>query len=569
MGSTLVGGTKDMYLPSISVHFSNNSLRINIASSRFKNNTKNKGIFCFIKALCGFYGRYKTVKRKIRQKLIILMFYQYNSTVQVAEDMKVTVAVLDKNGENVVERILDVLDSFELWVPSHFGLITPKKSLVEKNVEIIKKQGLKSSTVAGYLTSKSNSTSDYEHLQLDNSALLFEGRVYSSVPKTAVMEQVGKNPLHCEATLQTLMEQADGDYLFLMLKDGWVAAGRDPIGVQPLYFGENRDIAAFASNKKALWKLKIENPVSFPPGNLGFVSKDGFKFKPVKTLSYQEPKSITIDYAAKQLQTLLEESIKRRVQGLKEVAVAFSGGLDSSLVAFLASKCGVKVNLLHVSLENQAETQEAMKAADELSLPLQINLFKDSDVEKALPKVVELIEEPYPIKASIGVPFYWAAENAAETGFKVMLAGQGADELFGGYQRYVTECCKDGSEAARKTMFNDVVRIHESNLERDLKITSFHDVELRVPFGSYEVAEFALSLPIECKLEQKPDTLRKLVLRKVAQNTGMPASIADKPKKAVQYSTGINDAVKRIAKKQQKTVTEYINELFQQSKNNP
>jgi hypothetical protein len=49
----------------------------------------------------------------------------------------------------------------------------------------------------------------------------------------------------------------------------------------------------------------------------------------------------------------------------------------------------------------------------------------------------------------------------------------------------------------------------------------------------------------------------------------MPASIADKPKKAVQYSTGINDAVKRIAKKQQKTVTEYINELFQQSKNNP
>ena len=77
---------------------------------------------------------------------------------------------------------------------------------------------------------------------------------------------------------------------------------------------------------------------------MGFVNKEGFKFKPVKTLSYIEPKSITIDEAAKQLQTLLEESIKRRVQGLKEVAVAFSGGLDSSLVAFLANKCGVKVN---------------------------------------------------------------------------------------------------------------------------------------------------------------------------------------------------------------------------------
>jgi asparagine synthase (glutamine-hydrolysing) len=182
---------------------------------------------------------------------------------------------------------------------------------------------------------------------------------------------------------------------------------------------------------------------------------------------------------------------------------------------------------------------------------------------------VELIEEPDPVKASIGVPFYWAAQQAAEAGFKVMLAGQGADELFGGYQRYVNECCQDGSEKARQTMFHDVVKIHESNLERDMKICGFHAVELRLPFASFEVAEFALSLPIECKIEQKPDTLRKLVLRKVAQNMGMPASIADKPKKAVQYSTGINDAVKRIAKKHEKTVNEYIDELFQRSKNNP
>jgi len=195
-----------------------------------------------------------------------------------------------------------------------------------------------------------------------------------------------------------------------------------------------------------------------------------------------------------------------------------------------------------------------------------VHLFKDSDVENTLPKAVALIEEADPIKASVGLPFYWAAEEAAEAGFKVMLAGQGADELFGGYQRYVTEYCKQGSEAVRKTMFNDVVRIHESNLERDLKITGFHDVELRLPFASFELAEFALSLPLECKMEQKPDTLRKLVLRKVALDVGMPSSMVDRPKKAVQYSTGINDAIKRVAKKQGKTVNEYINELFQESK---
>ena len=480
--------------------------------------------------------------------------------------MKVTVAVLDKHGDNAVDRVLEVLNSLGVGQSSHFGLVSPKKSVFEKSLGILRRQGLNSSTLVGYVSSKPTSASGYEFLQLDDAALVFEGRVYSPISKAAVMEQVAKEPLHCEALLQTLIANADGDYSFLMLKDGWIAAGRDSVGVQPLYYGENQRVAAIATNRKALWKLGIENPISFRPGNIAFVNREGFQFKPVKTLTYTEPTSITLDEAAKRLQALLEESIQRRTHDVKEVAVAFSGGLDSSLVAYLASKLGVKVNLLHVSMENQAETEEAIEASDGLNLPLQVHLFKDSDVEKTLPKAVALIEEPDPIKASVGLPFYWAAEKAAEAGFRVMLAGQGADELFGGYQRYVNEYCKDGSEAVRKTMFNDVVRIHESNLERDLKITGFHDVELRLPFASFELAEFALTLPIECKIEQKPDTLRKLVLRKVALNVGMPSSVVDKPKKAVQYSTGINNAIKRVAKKQGKTVNEYIGELFQESK---
>jgi asparagine synthase (glutamine-hydrolysing) len=195
-----------------------------------------------------------------------------------------------------------------------------------------------------------------------------------------------------------------------------------------------------------------------------------------------------------------------------------------------------------------------------------VDLFKDSDVEKTLPKVVSLIEEPDPVKAAIGIPFFWTSEKAAEAGYKVMLAGQGADELFGGYQRYVNEYCTEGVEKVHKTMFNDVVGIHESNLERDLKITSYHDVDLRLPFGAYDVAEFALSLPIECKIEPKADTLRKLVLRKLAHNIGIPAFMADKPKKAVQYSSGVNNAIKRVAKAQNKTAAEYVEMLFKNSR---
>jgi asparagine synthase (glutamine-hydrolysing) len=480
--------------------------------------------------------------------------------------MKVTVAVLDKNGDNAVDRVLNVLDSFSGRQPVHFGLAAPQKGVFEKSPGILRRQGLDSSTVVGYVSTKPAQASEYEFLQLDEASLMFEGRVYAPIPETAAMEQLTKEPKHCEAILQTLIQKADGDYAFYMLKNGWIAAGRDPVGVQPLYFGENKEIAALATNRKALWRLDIENPISFPPGNLAFVNKLSFQFKPIKNLTFSPPTAISLDKAAIKLQMLIEESIKRRINGVNDVAVAFSGGLDSSLVAYLANKLGVKVNLIHVSMENQAETEEAIEASAALNLPLQIYLFKDSDVENTLAHVVALIEEADPVNASVGLPFYWAAQKASEVGWHVMLAGQGADELFGGYQRYVTEYCKDGSEKVRETMFNDVVNIHESNLERDLKITGFNDVQLRLPFASFDVAEFAMSLPLECKIEPKADTLRKLVLRKVALNVGMPTSVVDKPKKAVQYSTGTNDAIKRIAKKQGKTVNELVTGFFEASK---
>ncbi len=409
------------------------------------------------------------------------------------------------------------------------------------------------------------SSYDKQHcVRLGNATVLFTGRIYSPIPAASGAEILAKKLEQADRikASEAFLKEVEGDFTFMIVEPERIIAGRDPVGVQPLYYGENGNVTAFASNRKALWKLGIDDVRSFPPGNVAIVSREGFKFKPVKTLAYAQPKPVTMPEAAEALKKLLERSVQRRVSGLKEVAVAFSGGLDSSVVAYLASKCPVDVHLVHVSLENRPETEEAKKAADALNLPLQFSLFREADVEKVLSKVVELIEEPDPVKASIGVPFYWAAEKTAVAGFKVLLAGQGADELFGGYQRYVNEYLQHGAEAVRKTMFDDVVGINESNLERDMKICGFHDVELRLPFASYSLAEFAVALPVELKIEREAGSLRKLVLRKTAENMGLPASITEKPKKAVQYATGINGVVKKLAKKHKATVAEYINKLF-------
>jgi asparagine synthase (glutamine-hydrolysing) len=408
------------------------------------------------------------------------------------------------------------------------------------------------------------SSYDKQHLaRLGDAAVLFDGRIYSPAPGASGAEIIAEKLQqadHIKAS-ESLLREVEGDFSFIIAEPKRIIAGRDPVGIQPLYYGENGNVAALTSNRKALWKLGVDKPRSFPPGNVAIVSREGFKFTPVKTLAYSPPKRVTMQEAAETLQKLLERSVRLRVWGVREVAVAFSGGLDSSVVAFLAKKCAVDVRLVHVSLENQSETEEAKRAADALNLPLNVYLFREADVEKVVSKVVELIEEPDPVKASIGVPFYWTAEKAAEAGFKVLLAGQGADELFGGYQRYVNEYLLHGAERVRKTMFDDVVRIHESNIERDAKICGFHDVELRLPFASFQIAEFAVALPVELKIGLDAGSLRKLVLRKAAGNMGLPASIVEKPKKAVQYATGINRALKKIAKKHNSTVKEYVNKL--------
>jgi asparagine synthase (glutamine-hydrolysing) len=406
---------------------------------------------------------------------------------------------------------------------------------------------------------------DEQHCaRLGDVTVIFDGRVYSPTHGASVTEFAAKKLEQADRgkASEAFLKEVEGDFSFIIAEPDRIISGRDPIGVQPLYYGENRTLAALASNRKALWNLGIDKTSSFPPGHLALVSREGFKFKPVKTLAYSQPKPVTMQKAAETLQKLLERSVRRRVSGMKDVAVAFSGGVDSSVVAFLASKCHVNVHLIHVSLENQPETEEARQAANDLNLPLQVFLFRETDVEKVVSKVVALIEEPSAVKASIGVPFYWTAEKTAEAGFKVLLAGQGADELFGGYQRYVNEYLLHGAERARKTMFDDVVKLHENNIERDVKICGFHNLELRLPFASYQIADFALTLPIELKIERNAASLRKLVLRKVAENMDLPPSITEKPKKAVQYATGINNALKKLAKKQKTTVTEYVKKLF-------
>ncbi len=478
--------------------------------------------------------------------------------------MGAIVAVLHKEGHDATEMAVESLSVMKTRHTEAYGIASPTTIKIERNAAGIQGQKLGSHLIIGYAFSRILCEDKPQPIGLEHGTLVFDGRIYPPPKRMSDAESIADMIFHNPSRIAKTIRETEGDFAFVVAEQNRLMAGRDSIGIRPLYYGENEIFVALASERKALWKIGVEKTDTFPPGHIASIDRRGLRFKPVRTLSFSEARRTTMKNAAEELGTLLRHSIEERVSGLKEVAAAFSGGLDSSMIAFLAKQLGISVHLVHVSLEDQPETAYAKKMAAELDMPLHVYTFDENDLEEAIPEVIRLVEEPDPMKICIGIPMYWVAEKTTDLGYRIVLAGQGADELLLGYKRYVDYYLLHGGEKTRRRGFDDIVRIHDTNLERDYKISNFHNVELRLPFAAYEMAEFAISLPTELKIEPQRSGLRKLVLRQIGENIGLPKSIVNKPKRAVQYSTGVEKSVRRIAKRERLTVKEYVRRKFEE-----
>ncbi|BDZ71209.1 asparagine synthase C-terminal domain-containing protein [Methanobacterium petrolearium] len=148
------------------------------------------------------------------------------------------------------------------------------------------------------------------------------------------------------------------------------------------------------------------------------------------------------------------------------------------------------------------------------------------------------------MKLGVGMTGYLAAELAHENGLRVMLSGQGADELFAGYHRYLDFYHKKG-ENAQKDLMSDVENLYHVNLERDDKVTMANSVELRVPYLDLQIINMAMNIPMKYKINGQGDRLRKCILREVARDRGVNPEIVKRPKKAAQYGSGIHKILTR------------------------
>ncbi len=326
------------------------------------------------------------------------------------------------------------------------------------------------------------------------------------------------------------VEGGTGEYALVARgHDGALVAERDALGTRPLYVDERgsciaSDHAFFGGSSPRL--LRAGRKYRVGPAKV----EETPGWRPRSTAD----DSTSLETSAERVADLLRDAVRKRVKGRRRVAVSFSGGLDSSLIALLAAQERVEVLLCSAFVGGSRDEGQTRAAAGLLGLELvtaRIDGARAADELRGL----DLPFEPTAMDKALWCIYSSTARVAADGGAEVMMLGQLADELFGGYMKYARAAREEGGAAAAKMMRSDVVESGDRAFVRDEKAVG-RFTEARFPFADERLVEFAMRAPLQHKIGGGE---RKLVLRRVASLVGLPEELAQAPKKAAQYSSGV------------------------------
>ncbi len=367
--------------------------------------------------------------------------------------------------------------------------------------------------------------------------------------------------------IKRTVAQLDGIYIIAIRDEssGNIIIVRDGIGVRQIYYGENNDFIAFASEKKALWKVGMFDHIQrLLPGYALVISQiDGcsnfnttlipITLNTKKSIGEKYPIFYTnIDSAVNAYEHALLQSMKKRVNDFKKVGIVFSGGIDSVIVAYLAKQMVPEVVCYTSGIKDSNDIINSLTIAKNLDLNLEVEQMSTQDVENIIPKIINIIEDDNMGQIEVAIPIYGAVKLAHEQGIRVMLTGQGADELFGGYSWYSKIVKKYGYEKILEYMIKDLKLLYKETLEREDKITMSQSIELREPFLDTNLIDTVLRIDPRLNIQNNGinyDNLGKRVHRKLAEKIGIPKAIAYRIKEAAQHGSGVHDIINSLARK--------------------
>lgn len=383
-----------------------------------------------------------------------------------------------------------------------------------------------------------------------------------------------------ELELLDFVKSWDGEFAFTIMdiKENILYFGRDSIGRRSLSYYQDAEgelyVASITGNSK---NFIHESESDFENCLAGIIYKYNFNTnelisdialnKPFQVTNTEDTDMCNVDKYVTTLFERLSVSISKRINSIhpkhienSPIAILFSGGLDCSVIATmicqqLVNKRNAIIELLNVSFENP---RTGMKPSDSPDRKLAINSYKhiqnlfpeleiklvevDVPYDEYLqyrPSVVEMI---YPkdteMDLSIAIAFFFASRGNGFVNSKdneripyqrkglVLFSGLGADELYGGYHKFINKS-KDELQIELTKQINN---IHDRNLNRDDKVIASNGVEVRYPFLDESVIKYSINIPINYKIN-------KHILRKLASEKLSLGSIADEPKRAIQFGS--------------------------------
>ena len=327
-----------------------------------------------------------------------------------------------------------------------------------------------------------------------------------------------------------------------------VYLARDPLGVKPLYWARSGGALHVASEIKAL--VPLGQPVhEVPPGHHGWAGAAagpdlaaytslaggsggtgwGGRGAEIGAALVTDPAE-----AAKLVRAAFEDSVRVRVDTDLTVGVILSGGLDSSLTLLHVAQMHPDCVAFTIGAPGSDDLRYARRLCAELGVRHEVVELAPRQIGRAEIRAAiemsELTEYGDIINAVVSVPLF---RRVSDAGVKVVLTGDGSDELFGGYAMYH----RASPDQARRLFLHKIRNLARTELQRVDRTSMGHGVEARVPFLDPALVELALALPMDLKVR---DGQEKWILREAFADL-LPGYVRDRPKNPMSHSSGLHE----------------------------